>query len=283
MTWICANCGAEHEKNDPPCRKCAHEQFARLDRSGSTGRVEVTRHPRWVCDGCGEVHDRNNPPCHKCGAMQFSFAPDAEIDTGDPNADHTESRGAWSYASRAAFAVVVILALGSTMVLYGFADAPQVFSNEPEGFDVEGYDQQYGEMDLRAIEKGVAAEINDRRDGKELDWRDGLADAGEYHNHRAVAKGYRGWARDYEQVSEDVEAFEPFCNGFTASVNNFDPVRGESRLKIYDSEAEAASWFASNFWESDSTRENLQGDYEQIGVDVFVTEDREVLLAVYLC
>lgn len=74
MPWICASCTAEHESNDPPCRKCGHEQFAELDETTSTPRVETATHVEWECPDCGTAHPRNNPPCDSCGSMQLAKA-----------------------------------------------------------------------------------------------------------------------------------------------------------------------------------------------------------------
>lgn len=74
MPWICASCTTEHESNDPPCRKCGHEQFAELDETTSTPRVETATHVEWECPDCGTAHSRNNPPCDSCGSMQLAKA-----------------------------------------------------------------------------------------------------------------------------------------------------------------------------------------------------------------
>ena len=76
MTWICASCGAEHETNDPPCRECAAEQFAKLDaRQQSPDRVDSGADLVWRCTTCGRDHRKNNPPCSKCGSMQLGTVP----------------------------------------------------------------------------------------------------------------------------------------------------------------------------------------------------------------
>ena len=67
--WICANCGARHESNNPPCQRCAHEQFARLEEDDSSERIESTDRIEWECTECGTRHVRNNPPCNNCGNM----------------------------------------------------------------------------------------------------------------------------------------------------------------------------------------------------------------------
>ncbi len=77
--WICASCGTEHEENDPPCRKCGGERFAKLapkenDGIGSMADME------WACTECGRIHQRNNPPCNDCGAMRFERV-EADADT----------------------------------------------------------------------------------------------------------------------------------------------------------------------------------------------------------
>lgn len=215
--------------------------------------------------------------------MQLEFDPDADVDDGDPTADHSESRGLWWYASRGAFALAVLLILSSGIGILEGGSPFGPFSSEPQSFDVEGHDEEYGEMDLSVIEQQLVADIDDRRNGADLERLDGLHDAAKYHNHRAVAKHYRGWGRESEQISSDVEAFAPSCNGFGGVVNNFDPMGSVSWMEHYDSERELASMLAENFWGHESTRERLNADWESIGADVFVTVEGEVLVAVYLC
>lgn len=99
-TWICANCGAEHDANDPPCRQCAHEQFARLeDDSGTPETIERTGDVRYRCKQCGRLHHRNNPPCNDCGGMQFQAvqmvadSPGADADTAASKDTVSQSQG----------------------------------------------------------------------------------------------------------------------------------------------------------------------------------------------
>lgn len=80
MTWICASCGANHDENDPPCRQCAGEQFAKLDETRSpVQRIDGVQHTQWECKSCGENHPKNNPPCKRCGGMDFQA-----VHTGEP-------------------------------------------------------------------------------------------------------------------------------------------------------------------------------------------------------
>lgn len=85
MTWICGNCTTEYEVNDPPCRKCGYEQFAKLDESRSPERIEAVAHIEWECAECEELHLRNNPPCDNCESMKYR-----KSDESAPNAS-TES------------------------------------------------------------------------------------------------------------------------------------------------------------------------------------------------
>lgn len=72
MTWICANCGAEHDSNSPPCTECAHEQFAKLEDSATAPEeIDRTNAVNFECAECGRLHQRNNPPCTDCGSMQL--------------------------------------------------------------------------------------------------------------------------------------------------------------------------------------------------------------------
>lgn len=72
MTWICANCGAEHDSKNPPCTECAHEQFAKLEDSATAPEeIDRTEQVNFECVECGRLHQRNNPPCGDCGSMQL--------------------------------------------------------------------------------------------------------------------------------------------------------------------------------------------------------------------
>ena len=68
--WICASCGERHKENNPPCTKCAGEQFARLE-DDSPQELEASETIRWQCKNCERVHFKNSPPCKECGHMQF--------------------------------------------------------------------------------------------------------------------------------------------------------------------------------------------------------------------
>jgi len=69
--WVCADCGARHEENDPPCRQCAGEQFARLEDNTVERKDLEPIEISWACTDCGERHVKNSPPCNKCGGVQF--------------------------------------------------------------------------------------------------------------------------------------------------------------------------------------------------------------------
>lgn len=84
MPWICANCGESHEENDPPCRKCAHEQFAKLDESQrGPQRLESGETVLYQCSECGRMHQRNSPPCNKCGNMTLQAIVDPDTEAAE--------------------------------------------------------------------------------------------------------------------------------------------------------------------------------------------------------
>lgn len=81
-TWICANCGAEHDRNDQPCRECAGERFARLE---APQRVQQSASVRWECDTCGRESARNDGPCANCGGFQYSRVEVTHQETARPD------------------------------------------------------------------------------------------------------------------------------------------------------------------------------------------------------
>jgi len=83
--WICANCGARHDSNDPPCRECASEQFAKLEPS-ETERLDSTNRVTWICQDCGTSSPRNNSPCRECGGFDY-----VKIDTDSATAGYDGS------------------------------------------------------------------------------------------------------------------------------------------------------------------------------------------------
>lgn len=97
MTWICANCTARHEQNDPPCRQCGHEQFAQLDAKDTVD--EIGGHPglEWACKECGERHVKNSPPCKRCGNAVFEPVSPSTDTPDEPPAEHTEPEGSWNW------------------------------------------------------------------------------------------------------------------------------------------------------------------------------------------
>ncbi|WP_049925009.1 hypothetical protein [Halopiger goleimassiliensis] len=64
MAWRCENCGAEHERDDPPCRSCGHDSFVPTNGDGKVASPESLV---WACPDCGREHVKNNPPCSRCG------------------------------------------------------------------------------------------------------------------------------------------------------------------------------------------------------------------------
>lgn len=83
MTWICANCGEKHEDNNPPCKNCAHGQFAQLDQKDVPERIESTESVEWRCKECGTQHVNNNPPCKNCNNMHFELVKATSSDSID--------------------------------------------------------------------------------------------------------------------------------------------------------------------------------------------------------
>lgn len=75
--YICAGCGERYVEKNPPCQKCASEQFARLeDGDRIPDRVKDVANVQWRCTSCGEIYPRNNPPCNSCGTMQYRAVSD---------------------------------------------------------------------------------------------------------------------------------------------------------------------------------------------------------------
>lgn len=285
MAYRCESCGAYHETDSPPCLECAGESIVPeaeyTDAEDSDQAAQAA--PKWRCEGCGKVYSHNSPPCSRCGSMQLTADPDAEIDQGDPTADVVERRGALWYASRAAAVVAVIVVLAAGMsVVSGDPVATQLFSSEPEPIDVAGADEQYQGSNLSAIERSVAEGINNRRSGDRLVWSAELHAAAEYHNHRAVRDNYRGWARDQDKILEDIRSFGASCQSFGGATNNY-PAVGDQAYVETGTSSEVAAGIVTNLWQYEETRSRLVGGHSRIAVDLFVTEDQETLLVVYVC
>lgn len=68
--WICTNCTARHDSNNPPCKNCACETFAKVDKKDEY-EIEETINLEWECTQCGERHIKNNPPCNHCGGLIY--------------------------------------------------------------------------------------------------------------------------------------------------------------------------------------------------------------------
>jgi len=285
MTWICADCGAEHESNQPPCLQCAGETFVRKEEYVESGGPEAGDNagPRWRCEGCGKVYSSRSPPCSRCGSMQLTNDPDAEIDQGDPTAERVRSRGGLWYASRAvAVVAVVLLLLAGMSVVSGDPVGGQLFNSQPEPIEVAGYDDSYDGVNLTAIEREVAVEINTRRSGGSLEWSSDLHAAAEYHNHRAVENNYRGWARDRDTLEQDVQSFGVDCQAFDGATNQYQPVGGQAYVET-GAASEVATAIAENLWQYEETRSGLEGPHSHIAIDLFVTDEKETLLVVYVC
>lgn len=285
MRYRCENCGASHESNSPPCLECAGESLVPEDEYVDTGEETetATTAPRWRCEGCGKVHSRHNPPCSRCGTMQFTNDPNAEIDQGVPTGGGNGSKGALWYASRAAAVVaVVIVLLAGNAVVTGDPTGTQLFSGAPGPIEVAGADDSYEGANLTAIERGVAAGINDRRSGPALDWSPGLHEAAEYHNHRAVKNDYRGWARDDETVLNDVRSFGADCGTLDGTAREYGSI-GDRAFVETGTESEVAATIVEELWGHDSARSGLERPLDRIGVDLFVTERGETLLVLYVC
>lgn len=82
--WVCASCGARHDENDPPCRNCAGEQFARLENP-STPRITDTASVTWACTECGTKSPRNGTPCETCGSFSYERVDESSTSTSSTN------------------------------------------------------------------------------------------------------------------------------------------------------------------------------------------------------
>ena len=88
--WLCASCGTRHDTNDKPCRNCASEQFAKLEKP-DTYQINEIQSVTWVCDNCGKESPRNNSQCRDCGSFSYSKktkAPDSD-DTAERSSSDT--------------------------------------------------------------------------------------------------------------------------------------------------------------------------------------------------
>lgn len=285
MGYRCENCGAYHESDNSPCFECAGESLVPEEEYSEDAQDSEngTKAPKWRCEDCGKVHPRNSPPCSRCGSMQLTNDPDAEIDQGVPTNSSGESRGGLWYASRAAaFVAVVLVLLAGMSVVSGDPVGTNLLNSKPEPIEVAGYDDTYEGVNLTAVEREIAAGINSRRSGATLAWSSSLHEAAEYHNHRAVKNNYRGWGRETSAVGEDIRSFGASCERFDGATNNYDTI-GELAYVETGTEAEVADAIVGDLWQYEDTRSRLEKSYSRIGVDIFVTEEKETLLVVYVC
>lgn len=127
MTWICANCGEKHEDNDPPCKNCAHEQFAQLDQKDVPEQIESTGTVEWRCKECGTRHVNNNPPCKNCNNMHFELVEGTPSDSVDDGGESDMNAGRLKKTRVTATKITVYLIGISTLVgglLYLFGGSP---------------------------------------------------------------------------------------------------------------------------------------------------------------
>jgi len=113
--WICADCGHRHERNDPPCRSCAGERFAKLE-GGETDRIKDAADVRWICTACGTKSPRNNTKCKECGS--FDYAQLAEGSSGtSADTSTTSADPSTSSASGSGFYIGVVLGVAGVILI----------------------------------------------------------------------------------------------------------------------------------------------------------------------
>lgn len=273
MEWMCAECGAPHPKNNPPCRNCGAMQFEKTTVRVDPGD-EQSNHTsiEWECTECGRTTPKNNPPCSRCGNMNLEAI---ELGSSFDESETTASVGIRD-AGKFVGAIAVVAVLAFVLVNSGVLNQT---SGTPTVESIPGDANRSSGLNLDTVEYQIYDAINGKRSSeglRELSLEPSTADVADYYNKRMVK-------RDESPVSVSSE-FES-CPNPELVHNQIEYDFPERRaIAAYNTESELSDVLSSSWLgDSDTRAVLLDGSASSMGVDVHVNETGAIYATVAYC
>lgn len=274
MEWMCAECGAPHPRNNPPCKNCGAMQFEKtVVRQQPEDEVD-TASIEWECMECGRTHPKNNPPCSRCGNMQLESVEanqfdDDELSTGFGILDVAKLAG-----------VLVVVGL---LVFAGLNSGLLDQTRTPTVENVPGDANHSSDLELSTVEYQIYDAINEERSSEGMETvslEPDVMDMAEYYNKLMVKRG------EYPLSKSSEDVFEPFSCSPSLVYNQLNYESGTSGRAIdhYATEDELARELSDSWLTDSGTRPILLDEQpSRIGIDVHVAENGDIYATVTLC
>lgn len=274
MKWMCAECGAPHPRDDPPCENCGAMRFektvVRQRPDDDPASVE------WECTECGRTHPKNSPPCSRCGNMQLESVEANQF-------DEDELSGGLGFFDVAKFvgalAVVAVLLFATANIgILGQTQAPTVENVPGEANESNG-------LDLGTVEYHVYERINEERSSESvgtLSLEPKVTEIADYYTKSMVKRG------EYPLDESSEEIFEQFgsCSDPLLTYNRigYETASDARAIEHYSSETELADALADSWLQDSGTRPILlDSEPSSVGIDVHVAENGDIYATVAFC
>jgi len=279
MEWMCAECGAPHSNNNPPCKNCGAMQFKKTvvrqqpDDEINPASVE------WQCPECGRTHPKNSPPCSRCGNMQLESVEANQFDEDETSG----GLGLFDVAKLVgALAVVAVLVFAATNAgILGQTQTSIAEEPNPTVENVPGEANESSDLDLSTVEYRIYENINEVRSDT-LSLEPDTTRIAEYYNKLMVKRG------KYPLDTSTTEIFNKFesCPNPNIVIYRLSYESGTERRAIdyYDNETHLAESLTDTWLQKSESRSRLlDEDSTNLGVDVHVAENGDTYATVTFC
>lgn len=274
MEWMCAECGALHQKNNPPCKECGAMQFEKtvVRRKPEDDNVDPAN-VEWECPECGRRHPKNNPPCSKCGNMQLDSV---EV---DHSTDEPVSAGFSTHDMLKAVGLITVVAV----LIFGVLNTGVLNQSSPTVNNVPGEANESSGLDLRTVEYNIYENINEERSIEgigTLSVKSKPTEMAKYYNKLMVKRG------QYPLNKSSKDVFKSFSCHPTLAYNRigYESATNERAIGYYSTEEELAREISRSWLSSSDTRPILlDEESSSMGVDVHVAPNGDVYVTVVLC
>ncbi|WP_135826305.1 CAP domain-containing protein [Halorussus ruber] len=274
MEWMCAECGAPHPKNNPPCKNCGAMQFEKtvVRQRPEDDPVSV----EWECTECGRTHPKNSPPCSRCGNMQLESVEANQF-------DEDELSGGLGLFDVAKF--VGALAIVALVLFAAFSTGILDQTQPPTVENVPGEANESSGLDLSTVEYHVYERLNGERSAEAvetLSLKPDVTTIADYYTKSMVKRG------EYPLDESSKEIFERFgsCADPSLTYNRigYETVSEERAIEHYTSETELANALADSWLQDSGTRPILlDRTSSSVGIDVHVAENGDIYATVAFC
>lgn len=273
---MCAECGAPHPKNNPPCTNCGAMQFEKTVVRQQPEDEADPASVEWRCTECSRTHPKNSPPCSRCGNMRLESVEATQFDEDETSG----GLGALDVAKFAgALAVVALLALAT--INTGVLSQNQA----PTVENVPGDANESSGLDLSAVEYEVYEDVNEARSSEgveSLSLEPSTTGIADHYNKLMVKRS------EYPLDTSATEVFDKFgsCPNSNIAISRFgyESETEDRAIDYYDDETQLADTLVKD-WLRDSGYESrlLDRGPTSVGVDVHIAENGDIYATVTFC